>query len=51
MSGRDALLRAYKERKVEAGVYAVRCAATATSWGPRSRGAASGIDRRPTIGT
>lgn len=32
MSGRDALLRAYKERKVEAGVYAVRCAATDEVW-------------------
>jgi hypothetical protein len=32
MSGRKALLRAYKERKVEAGVYAVRCAATGEVW-------------------
>lgn len=32
MSGRKALLRAYKERKVEAGVYAVRCHATGEAW-------------------
>ena len=32
MSERKALLRAYKERKVEAGVYAVRCAATGQVW-------------------
>ena len=32
MSGRKALLRAYKERKVEAGIYAVRCVATAQAW-------------------
>ena len=32
MSARKALLRAYKERKVEAGIYAVRCAATAQTW-------------------
>lgn len=32
MSGRKALLREYKERRVEAGVYAVRCAATGASW-------------------
>lgn len=32
MSGRKALLRTYKERKVEAGVYAVRCAATGEVW-------------------
>lgn len=32
MSGRKALLREYKERKVEAGVYAVRCLATGELW-------------------
>jgi hypothetical protein len=32
MSGRKALLRAYKERKVEAGIYAVRCTATGEAW-------------------
>lgn len=32
MSERDALLRAYKERKVEAGVYAVRCQTTGEVW-------------------
>lgn len=32
MSERKALLRAYKERKVEAGVYAVRCIATGQAW-------------------
>lgn len=32
MSGRKALLRAYKERKVEAGVYAVRCQASGEVW-------------------
>lgn len=32
MSERKALLRAYKERKVEVGVYAVRCAATDQVW-------------------
>jgi hypothetical protein len=32
MSGRKALLRAYKERKVEAGIYAVRCATTGEVW-------------------
>lgn len=32
MSGRKALLRAYKERKVEAGVYAVRCLASGEVW-------------------
>lgn len=32
MSGRKALLRAYKERKVEAGVYAVRCVASGEVW-------------------
>lgn len=32
MSGRKALLRAYKERKVEAGIYAVRCVATGQAW-------------------
>ena len=32
MSGRKALLRAYKERKVEGGVYAVRCTPTGEVW-------------------
>ncbi len=32
MSGRKALSRAYKERKVEAGVYAVRCLASGEVW-------------------
>lgn len=32
MSGRKALLRAYKERKVEAGIYAVRCGVTGQVW-------------------
>lgn len=32
MSERKALLRAYKERKVEAGIYAVRCLATGQAW-------------------
>ncbi len=32
MSGRKALLREYKERKVEAGVYAVRCVASGETW-------------------
>jgi hypothetical protein len=32
MSGRKALLREYKERKVEAGIYAVRCTATCEAW-------------------
>ena len=32
MSDRKALLRQYKERKVEAGVYAVRCAPTGEVW-------------------
>lgn len=32
MSGRKALLRAYKERKVEAGIYAVRCLTTGQAW-------------------
>jgi len=32
MSGRKALLRAYKERKVEAGIYAVRCVVTGQAW-------------------
>lgn len=32
MSGRKALLRAYKERKVEAGIYAVRCTVTGEVW-------------------
>lgn len=32
MSGRKALLRAYKERKVEAGIYGVRCLTTDEVW-------------------
>lgn len=32
MSGRKALARDYRDRKVEAGVYAVRCAATGEVW-------------------
>lgn len=32
MSDRKALLRAYKERKVEAGIYAVRCLVTGQAW-------------------
>ncbi len=32
MSGRKALLREYKERKVEAGIYAVRCATSGEVW-------------------
>ncbi len=32
MSERKALLRAYKERKVEPGVYAVRCTTTGEAW-------------------
>lgn len=32
MSGRKALLREYKERKVEAGIYAVRCTETGEAW-------------------
>lgn len=32
MSGRKALLRQYKERKVESGIYAVRCAASGEVW-------------------
>lgn len=32
MSERKALLRAYKEREVEAGIYAVRCLATGEVW-------------------
>jgi predicted GIY-YIG superfamily endonuclease len=32
MSGRKALLRDYKERKVAAGIYAVRCATTGEVW-------------------
>lgn len=32
MSGRKALLRAYKERKVEAGIYVVRCLTTGDAW-------------------
>ncbi|RRN65579.1 GIY-YIG nuclease family protein [Caulobacter sp. 602-1] len=32
MSDRKALLREYKERKVEAGIYAVRCVPTGAVW-------------------
>lgn len=32
MSGRKALLREYRERKVEAGIFAVRCTATGEAW-------------------
>lgn len=32
MSGRKALLREYRERKVEAGIYAVRCVPTGQLW-------------------
>ena len=32
MSGRKALLREYRERKVEAGIYVVRCAPTGALW-------------------
>ena len=32
MPERKALLRAYKERKVEAGIYAVRCMASGEVW-------------------
>jgi hypothetical protein len=32
MSGRKALLRDYKERKVAAGIYAVRCTTTGEVW-------------------
>jgi hypothetical protein len=32
MSGRKALLREYKERKVEAGIYAVRCVVSGEAW-------------------
>lgn len=32
MSDRKALLREYKERKVESGVYAVRCVPTSQVW-------------------
>lgn len=32
MSGRKALLREYKERKVEAGIYAVRCVVSGEVW-------------------
>lgn len=31
-AGRKAAIAAYKERKIEAGVYALRCAATGGSW-------------------
>jgi hypothetical protein len=32
MNGRKALLRDYRDRKVEAGIYAVRCVETGQSW-------------------
>lgn len=32
MSGRDALRRAYKEHKVESGMYAIRCETTGEVW-------------------
>ena len=32
MNGRKALVRDYKDRKVEPGIYAVRCAATGEAW-------------------
>ena len=32
MNGRKALVRDYRDRKVEAGVYAVRCAASGEVW-------------------
>ena len=32
MDGRKALVRDYRDRKVEAGVYAVRCAASGETW-------------------
>ena len=32
MNGRKALVRDYRDRKVEAGIYAVRCAASGEAW-------------------
>jgi hypothetical protein len=32
MNGRKALVRDYKDRKVEPGIYAVRCVATGETW-------------------
>lgn len=32
MNGRKALMREYRDRKVEAGIYAVRCAVTGQAW-------------------
>ena len=32
MNGRKALVRDYRDRKVEAGIYAVRCAASGETW-------------------
>jgi len=32
MTGRKALTRDYRDRKIEAGIYAVRCAATGEAW-------------------
>ena len=32
MNGRKALVRDYRDRKVEAGIYAVRCAASGEVW-------------------
>jgi hypothetical protein len=32
MTGRKALQRDYRDRKIAAGIYAVRCAATAETW-------------------
>lgn len=32
MNGRKALVRDYRDRKVEAGIYAVRCSATGEAW-------------------
>ncbi|WP_425483789.1 GIY-YIG nuclease family protein [Caulobacter soli] len=32
MNDRRALMRAYRERKVEAGIYAIRCATTGEVW-------------------
>ncbi len=32
MTGRKALVRDYKDRKIEAGIYAVRCVPTGEAW-------------------
>jgi hypothetical protein len=32
MNGRKALVRDYKDRKIEPGIYAVRCVATGEAW-------------------